>query len=436
MLIARARRLLFNGAARGLVMGAAILVTLSVLAAPAARAASSSVPFTWTPSSASGSCATVQGVDANYTVTTEITLAGDGPCFDGDTFDPGTLQIALDFAEGADQCDNGFVPDAVARTILANTDAPQTVMTALPGPGTYNVCVVIDGEGAYPLIGVLVIGSGQSSSCTQAYQTVVTEHAGGLTLPGLFTDTVTFDWCTDGNGGVQVSSSSQAPTVQKSGLSSSGAQIALLNAIGITFNVTPATVPEPTIDNEGTTASTFAEGLSFNGQFNAGPAVASAALGLVTDGLGAELVPLIRSGQLGRVSALLLERWSSLAAAVQAYAVRNFGLPAWAAKLLASFSLGKIKSALTGLAGQFVTTTLQLLQALGHNPTVASVVNAVKSAAKLVASSLIFTTVLWAPQITALASFDGSPSVTVGSVGTVASGITVAPATETTTPES
>ena len=135
--------------------------------------------------------------------------------------------------------------------------------------------------------------SSSGASGFPSYQTVVTEHAGDDNgLPELFTDKVTLSWCTDGSGHVQILSSSQAPSVQASGFSFSGAEIALLNTVGITFGVTPATAPVPAIDNEPSYASTTASGLSFNESLDLGQdlvALAGSYIGgAITDRLAAE----------------------------------------------------------------------------------------------------------------------------------------------------
>jgi hypothetical protein len=159
---------------------AAILLPISFLTSQAAYA--SSVSFTWTPSPASNGCATVVSVDSNYTVTTEITLSGDGPCYDGASFDPGTLSIALIFVQGVDSCTTTGVPDIEFSALLQNTTSPQTVTAVAPGPGTYSMCELIDGEGLYPQIGVLVIGTaaGIYAALGDSYSAGV--GSGGATL--------------------------------------------------------------------------------------------------------------------------------------------------------------------------------------------------------------------------------------------------------------
>jgi len=107
----------------------------------------------------------------------EITLTGDGPCYDGADYDPSTLSIALVvFADlgGYDPCTNFERGGGlVARIILQNSTSPQIVTFATPGSGTYSACELIDGEGTYPDIGVLVIGQAAPLTATvtgtQAY---------------------------------------------------------------------------------------------------------------------------------------------------------------------------------------------------------------------------------------------------------------------------
>ena len=91
-------------------------------------------------------------------------------------------------------------------------------------------------------------------------------------LPQLFTDKVTVDWCTDGKGHFQILSSSQNPAVQQEGYTSpSSIELKVISGFGITFGVTPATAPVPTIENEDTVASAITSNLSINGPFDTGP---------------------------------------------------------------------------------------------------------------------------------------------------------------------
>ena len=270
-------------------------------------------------------------------------------------------------------------------------------------------------------------------SCTDTYQTVVTEHAGMFTLPELYTDTVTFSWCRDGKGHVQILSSSQVPAVQQTGFSFSGAELKLLKLVGFTFSVTPATPPEPTIDNEFTDAATTASGLSFNGQFNLGTALVRLLEGYIVAQLAGPLVVLIRSGRLGLVSIEALHDWGTLIAKFTSFAASNFGLPFGLTTALINFPIGIIKRAAVGLAGQFAAGLTQELLTLGHNATLMSVSNAIQSVTQQIASALTYTTVLWAPQITV--AVNGSlnpPSIAPGDSQT-ARGINVEdPIIETT----
>jgi hypothetical protein len=269
--------------------------------------------------------------------------------------------------------------------------------------------------------------------CADNYQTTVTEHAGTDSILELYTDTVTFSWCTDGNGQVQISSSSQTPTVESSGLSFDGAQIKVLNLAGFTFGVTPATPPVPAIDNEPTYATTTASGLSFNEQFDLGGDLAKLLNTFVTDGLAKGLVVLIRSGKLGSLSIELMHDWGTIVSAFDAWARANFGLPAWAANYVANLPIGKIKDAVRDLAGQFVTSLTQSLEALGQNATFASVVNALRSGVQQIASALVFTAVDWAPQIIVRVDSSLTPSVDNGNTMT-GLGISVGDPIVTTTP--
>lgn len=271
------------------------------------------------------------------------------------------------------------------------------------------------------------------NSCTASHKTVVTEHAGTPeSLPELFTDTVTFSWCADASGHVQILTSGQAPAVETTGLSSDGVHIYIMNKVGLTFGVTPATAPVPAIHNEPDFASTTASGLSFYEKFDLGSDLADLITGFITDGLAARIVPLIRSGQLGRLSIQLLHDWGTIAAAFDSFAARNFGLPRWAANWVANLPIAKIKDAIAGLAGQFATTLTQSLAALGRNPTMTSVINALKSGIQQVSNALDFTAVDWVPQIITEVDSSLSPFVNNGNTQT-AFGILVEDPSVTTT---
>jgi hypothetical protein len=283
-------------------------------------------------------------------------------------------------------------------------------------PGLYNVSVTGSGESTDPDTTCTFFPDNVEVqvplSCADTYQTVVTVHGGDDNgLPQLDTDTVTLSWCTDGQGHFQILSSKQVPTVQQSGLSFSGAQIAFLNFIGFTFSFTPTTVPAPTIDNEFTSATTTASGFTFNQQTNLGPLL-SLVLGRVPGLLWEELLAVVRSGQLVRLNNLLSQYWSTVVAGFQSFAARNFGLPAWAADFLLDTGIGQDVDLLTDGAKQWIATAISSLEALGNHPTLTSVVNAVQSATKKFAAAIIFTTVEWTPQITiTVDSGPKSPSV-------------------------
>ena len=276
--------------------------------------------------------------------------------------------------------------------------------------------------------------SGVTSSAA-TYQTVVTVHAGSDSIPELYTNRVTLSWCTDGSGDVQILSSSQAPSVEASGFSVPGAEIALLNFVGFGFGVTPAATPAPTIDNETSYASTTASGLSFNEDFNLGKgllALAETAIGAaITARLAAELAVLIRSGHLGSIGTVLLQWWEALAANFSSWAEKNFGLPSiLAATLLENLPIKAIIQEVRKLAEPFVSTVTQTLETLNTNPTLASVIDAVKSGIQQIASSLDFPWVEWAPQITVTVRLVATVDVN----GTVGPGITVESPTRDTTP--
>jgi len=239
-----------------------------------------------------------------------------------------------------------------------------------------------------------------SPTCEAAdNETVVTEYAGLDALPELFTDKVTFSWCADSDSQPQIFSSSQSSNVEESGFSLSGILLVLDNTAGLTFAVTPATAPDPTIDNGSGSASTTASGLAFNETINLGQdLVALIPSGLVAR-VGLRLLPLLRSGQLVRLSTQLSALWATAVATIAAALTKQFGLPAWVADLLADFGLDKLVDAVKDHAEEFVAQATTSLAALGRHPTLTSVVNALESAIKTAAGALTFTTKLWGPQI-------------------------------------
>jgi hypothetical protein len=270
--------------------------------------------------------------------------------------------------------------------------------------------------------------------CTDTYQTVVTEHAGAFTLPGLYTDAVTVDWCTDGHGHFQILSSSQAPAIQQGGFSISGEQIKQLSAFGITFGITPATAPVPAIDNTSLTdPSATASGVSFNGSFNAGLLLATVAAGFVTDGLAAELVLYARTGKLGLISIKALNWWGQQVVGPAMSYLTSHYLPGVVARWVTGKPISVLKSELSDLAGNFAALVTRSVETLGNNATLTSVINAIQSAIQQVASAVTYTLPLWAPQISV--TIEGSPTPPVDNAGTqTAFFINVQdPPTETTT---
>ena len=249
------------------------------------------------------------------------------------------------------------------------------------------------------------------------YRTTVSENAGVvLALPELFTDTVTADWCTDGKGHFQILSSSQNPAVRQEGYTSpSSIELKVLSGFGITFGVTPATAPVPTIENEDTVASAIASGLSFNGQLNAGALLVSIATGFVTKRLAAELVLLIRGGHLG-AGAIELLHWYGQQVARGISWLRSRYVPDLVARWLTGKPLNALQGELQGLAEKFVATVTQTLEALNTNVTVGNVIDAIKSAIQQVTSALTFTRPLWQPEITV--TIDGAAEPVVSNTGT------------------
>jgi hypothetical protein len=291
-------------------------------------------------------------------------------------------------------------------------------------------------NGTWTLADTAVPGPSSSPTCDASYRTVVTDKAGfaSVALAQLYSDKVTVTWCTNGSE-VRILSSRQVPSVEKSGFSVPGAEIAALKFLGLGFGVTPATAPVPAIDNETSYASATASGLSFTGDFNLGADlvafVSSTLGGSVAKGLAAEVAPLIRSGDLGRASKVLLKGWDALAAAFVSWADRHFDLPAsWAAGLLENLPIEKIEDAVVKLTGTFVSVATQTLASLNRDPTVADVIDAMKQAIQQIASALDFPWVAWAPQITVTVR----QVATVDVSGTKGFGITVEEPSWTTTP--
>jgi hypothetical protein len=338
--------------------------------------------------------------DGDFTVTYTVTITGSGDC---------AWTADIDWGDGTTDTVN-------------YGDAGFTEEHHYTDPGLYDVSVTgsgvsTDPDGTctfYPYSAEVEV----PLSCTHTYQTTVTEYAGNDNgLPHLFSDKVTFSWCTDGNGHVQILSSSQDPTVEQSGFSFFGAQIALLKAVGLTFGVTPATAPTPAITNEPdfTSASTTASGLSFNEDLNLGQdlvALAGSAIGgAITERLAAELVVLIRSGRLGSISATLLRSWGAIATSFGVWAAQDFGLPrSWATAWLKNLPIDEIVDEVKDLGTEFATTAAETLQALNTNVTLGNVIDAVQSAIQKIGSALDFTTVDWAPQITVTVNGGRAPS--------------------------
>lgn len=272
----------------------------------------------------------------------------------------------------------------------------------------------VPNNGTWTLAGKAVPGATPSPSptCEAArYHTVVTQHAGEPDFPELFTNKVTIAWCADSGSQPQIFSSSQSSNVEESGFSLSGILLELYKTAGLTFGVTPATAPDPTIDNGSSSASTTASGLSFNETLNLGQdLIAVIPAGLVARA-GLKLLPLLRSGQLARLSSQLSALWAAAVTTIAGALTRQFGLPQWVGKLLADFGLGKLVDKVKGYAEKFASQATTSLAALGRHPTLTSVVNALESAVKTVASALTFTTELWGPQITVIVASGQHPSV-------------------------
>lgn len=290
-------------------------------------------------------------------------------------------------------------------------------------PGVYNLSVTGSGTSAdpgttctfYPFDAEIEV----PLSCTDTYQTVVTEHAGVFTLPELYTDKVTVNWCTDGHGHFQILSSSQAPAVQQEGFSFAGLQIRELSEHGFSFDVTPATGPDPVIDN-GKLAdpSVTASGLSFTGAFNLGKLLATLAIDFATDGLATQLVLYARTGKLGLISIKALNWWGQQVVAPTISYLTSHYVPGLVARWLTGKPVSALKGELSSLAVKFAAAVTQSLETLGSNATVAGVISAIQSAIQQITGAITFTLPLWAPQIAV--TIDGDPRPPVSNAGTQA----------------
>lgn len=425
-------------------VGASLAVGQAV---PAGAATSPAPPFTECPAiGAAPSCELLLVVNADNTVS----VVGDpsvGP-FDGsdDTLvgvvNDSSSAVAAVTVSGPGSDLSGFDGDGICSgdygTWTGSAGCPYGP-TGYEGPGTSFVTdsslpdsAEVDftgglapGKSAYfSLEGALTSaeltareGGLTCDDNASSYQTTVTEHAGVvLALPRLFTDTVTVDWCTDGHGHFQILSSSQNPAVQQGGgFSLSGALIKELDDYGITFGVTPATAPVPAIENQDTVASAIASGLSFNGQISAGTLLATIAAGIITDGLAARLVPLIRSGRLTAAAIELLHWYGQQVARAISWLTSHY-VPGLVARWLTGKPLSALKDQLQKLAEIFAATVTQTLEALNTNVTVGNVIDAIHSAIQKVTSALTFTRPLWQPEITV--TIDGAAEPVVSNTGT------------------
>ena len=453
---------IFAAVASVFAVGASLAVGPAV---PAGAATAPALPFTECPAiGASPSCEILLVVNADNTVS----VLGDpsvGP-FDGsdDTLvgiiNDSTSAVAAVTVSGPGSDLSGFDGDGICSgdygTWNGSAGCPYGP-TGYEGPGTSFVTdpslpdsAEIDftggltpGKSAYFSLegaltsaeltareGGLTCGDNPSN-----YQTTVTENAGVvLALPQLFTDTVTVDWCTDGHGHFQILSSSQNPAVQQEGYTSpSGIELKVLSGFGITFGVTPATAPVPTIENEDTVASAIASGLSFNGQLNAAALLAGIAAGAVTERLAAELVLLIRAGRLGAGAIELLHWYGQQVARAISWLTSHY-VPNLVARWLTGKPLSVLQDELQDLAEKFVATVTQTLVALNTNVTVGNAIDAIQSAIQTVTSALTFTSPLWQPEITV--TIDGAAEPPVSNTGTQEAFFTHVqdPPTETTTP--
>jgi hypothetical protein len=276
-------------------------------------------------------------------------------------------------------------------------------------PGTYSIHVTgqpTNGGGCTwnPTSYEFTLVQSSAPSCDSSYLTVVTDNAGYAVaaLPELFADKVSVTWCT-GSGGayVRILSASQHPSVEEAGFSVSGAEIRALKSVGIEFGVTPTTGPAPAIVNASDDATATASGLSFTGDFNLGEDMVDFVLKhLAVKPLTEEIAPLIRHGDLGRVSQVLLEWWNKFAVAYSSW-VRNFGLPGiLTPSVEEDMPVDKIVEKVVKLTGTLASMTAQTLAALNTNVTTQDVIDAVKHAIQQEADFLDWKWTAWAPQIT------------------------------------
>lgn len=238
------------------------------------------------------------------------------------------------------------------------------------------------------------------------HQTTVTQHAGFPEIPKLFTDAITLSWC-GGPGGNQprILSSHQSAKVEESRYSDlSGILLKLYEVAGVTFGVTPATAPTPSIDNGANSAATTASGLAFYQSINVGHLILLLIPSSLLAKAGLKFLPFLRTGQIGRfrtqLRAALQALWSGAVKRLGSGLSQGFGLPKWVAKLLADFGLGKLVTAAKDRDEKFVEQAILSLAALGSHPTLASVVGALQAAIKTATTALTSRTELWGPKIT------------------------------------
>jgi hypothetical protein len=263
----------------------------------------------------------------------------------------------------------------------------------------------VPNNGTWTLTGKAVPGATPSPSptCEAAqHQTVVTQHAGFPDIAELFTDVITFSWC-GGPGGnqPQILSSYQSSKVAESGFGSlSGILLKLSEVAGVTFGVTPATAPTPSVDNGSDSASTTASGLAFYQSINVGHIILLLIPSSLLAKVGLKLLPFLRTGQIALLRTQLQALWSGAVQRLASGLSQGFGLPKWAANVLADFGLGKLVDAAKDRDEKFVEQAILSLAALGSHPALASVVNALQSAIKTATEALTSRTELWGPKIT------------------------------------
>jgi hypothetical protein len=264
------------------------------------------------------------------------------------------------------------------------------------------------------------------SQTSHEYTSTVTEQAGDEFFPKVYTDTISLLWTCSSSGEISISSGTQVPTVEKAGLSLEGVSLYALGLIGLGYTVDGNSILS--VDNTSSPPSLTASGLSFDESFNAGQLIFDLVPGVVLEKLGIGLLPLIRSGQLGKLAIQALSDWGQIVS----YAISN--VPKWVTPFLGPFLGGlpvdQLQKRLMDVGSLWVHYIVRSLAAAGH-PTPTNLLNAVKSAIQAATNALTFKSVDWAPQV--VVSVASPTDVNPSFSGTTNTGISLQPAQVTTT---